>query len=127
MIWGQSLSVSAAAEFQIGHKIIEDFDHDGFFFDLSTIVFFLALACRSSGLSSLGLAPPDFDGSVNPISTKGGRLYPPNNTGTPEFSDLPTALKLEEKVVGHDSNHELLVPIGLGPDQARPELFAAVG
>ena len=40
---------------------------------------------RKSGLSSR---------SVNPISTKGGRLYPPNNTGTPGFSDLPTALKM---------------------------------
>ena len=38
------------------------------------------------------MAPPDFGRSVNPISTKGGRLYPPNNTGNPGFSDLPTAL-----------------------------------
>ena len=38
------------------------------------------------------MAPPDFGRSVNPISTKGGRLCPPNNTGTPGFSDLPTAL-----------------------------------
>ena len=37
--------------------------------------------------------PPDFGRSVNPISTKGGgRLCPPSNTGTPGFSDLPTAL-----------------------------------
>ena len=26
------------------------------------------------------MAPPDFGRSVNPISTKGGRLCPPNNT-----------------------------------------------
>jgi hypothetical protein len=38
------------------------------------------------------MAPPIFGRSVNPISTKGGRLCLPNNTGTPEFSDLPTAL-----------------------------------
>jgi hypothetical protein len=38
------------------------------------------------------MAPPNFVRSVNPISTKGGRLCPPNNTGTPGFSDLPTAL-----------------------------------
>ena len=38
------------------------------------------------------MASPDFDRSVNPISTEGGRLCPPNNTGTPGFSDLPTAL-----------------------------------
>ena len=30
--------------------------------------------------------------SVNPISTREDRLYSPNNTGTPIFSDLPTAL-----------------------------------
>ena len=38
------------------------------------------------------MTPPDFGRSVNPISTKGGRFCPPNNTGTPGFSDLPTAL-----------------------------------
>ena len=37
-------------------------------------------------------APPDWGRSVNPISTRGDRLCPPNNTGTPEFSDLPMAL-----------------------------------
>ena len=37
------------------------------------------------------MAPPFFGRSVNPISTKGDRLCPPNNTGTPGFSDLPTA------------------------------------
>ena len=35
------------------------------------------------------MAPPDFGRSVNPISIRGDRLYPP---GTPVFSDLPTAL-----------------------------------
>jgi hypothetical protein len=39
-----------------------------------------------------GGAPPDFGRSVNPISTKGGRSCPPNNTGPPGFSDLPMAL-----------------------------------
>ena len=38
------------------------------------------------------MAPPDFGRSVNPISTMGGRLCPPNNTGTPGFSDLPVTL-----------------------------------
>ena len=38
------------------------------------------------------MALPNFGRSVNPILTKGGRLCPPNNTGTPKFSDLPTAL-----------------------------------
>ena len=38
----------------------------------------------------------DFSRSVNPISTRRGRLCPPNNAGTPGFSDLPTALKWKE-------------------------------
>ena len=44
------------------------------------------------GGSGATMAPPDFGRSVNPISTKGDRLCPPNNSGTPGFSDLPTAL-----------------------------------
>ena len=44
------------------------------------------------GAGGATMAPPDFVRSVNPISTKKGRLCPPNNTGTPGFSDLPTAL-----------------------------------
>ena len=39
-----------------------------------------------------GGAPPDFGRSVKPISTKGGRLCPQNNTGIPGFSDLSTVL-----------------------------------
>ena len=35
---------------------------------------------------------PDFGRSVNPIPSKGDRLCPPNHTGTPGFSYLPTAL-----------------------------------
>ena len=42
------------------------------------------------------MAPPNFGRSVNPISTKGGRLCPPYNTGTPEFSDPPTALHFQD-------------------------------
>ena len=39
------------------------------------------------------MAPPDFGRSVYPNSAKGGgQICPPNNTGTPGFSDLPTAL-----------------------------------
>ena len=41
------------------------------------------------------MSPPDFGKSVNPISTKGGRLCQPNNTGTSGFSGLPTALETE--------------------------------
>ena len=42
-------------------------------------------------------APPDFGRSVNPISTKGGRSCPPNNTGIDGFSDLLTALSVWRK------------------------------
>ena len=45
------------------------------------------------------MEPPDFGRTVNPISTKGDRLCPPNNTDTPGFSDLPTALHLNTKYV----------------------------
>jgi hypothetical protein len=38
------------------------------------------------------MASPDFDRSVNPISTRWGRFFSPNNTGTPGFSDLPKTL-----------------------------------
>ena len=44
-----------------------------------------------------GDAPLDFGRSVNPISTRGGRLGTSNNTGTPGFSDLPGALKCTQK------------------------------
>ena len=39
------------------------------------------------------MSSPDFGRSVNPITTKGGRLCPPNNTGIPGCSNLPTALR----------------------------------
>ena len=40
------------------------------------------------------MAHPNFGRSVNPISTRGDRLCPPNyTTATPGFSNLPTALK----------------------------------
>ena len=45
------------------------------------------------GSAGDAMAPPDFGRTVNPISTKGSRLCTPNNTGTPRFSDLPTALR----------------------------------
>ena len=38
------------------------------------------------------LAPPFFDRSVNPISTRGDTLSPPSTTSPPGFSDLATAL-----------------------------------
>ena len=37
------------------------------------------------------MAPTD-QLTLSQVSTKGGRLCPPNNTGTPGISDLPTAL-----------------------------------
>ena len=42
-------------------------------------------------------APPDFGRAVNPISTSLDRLSPPNNTGTPGLSNLPTALNIALK------------------------------
>ena len=50
--------------------------------------------CRGVVPGGVGgdMAPPEFGRSVNPISTRWGRLCPPNNIGTPGFSDLPTAL-----------------------------------
>ena len=38
------------------------------------------------------MAPPDFGRSVNPISTRGTDYAHLITTGTPGFSDLPTAL-----------------------------------
>ena len=40
----------------------------------------------SPGVSSLGVAPPDFGRSVNPISTWGDRLCPPNYYWQPRIS-----------------------------------------
>ena len=42
------------------------------------------------------MAAPDF-GISDPFSTKSGRLSPLKNTGSPGFSDLPTALEYECK------------------------------
>ena len=59
-------------------------------------IYFIVLVstyCRSvvPGDAGGAMAPSDFR-SVNHISTRGGRLCPPNNTGTPGLSGLPTAL-----------------------------------
>ena len=50
--------------------------------------------CRGVVPGGVGgdMAPPECGRSVNPISTRWGRLCLPNNNGTPGFSDLPTAL-----------------------------------
>ena len=54
----------------------------------------LHMICRAvvSGDAGGALAPLKFGSYVNPIPTRGGRLCPPNKTGTPGNSDLPTAL-----------------------------------
>ena len=57
-------------------------------------------------------APPDFGRSVNPISNRVGRLCPHITIGTPKFSDLPTALPIEnERKIGRGqySNRTLLI------------------
>ena len=58
-----------------------------------------------------GVPPSDFGRSVNPISTKGGRLCPPYNTGTPGFSDLPTALSSAAAAARHYSEIKVTFPI----------------
>ena len=55
-------------------------------------------ACRPWGCRGCNGTPRFWQISY-PISTKGGRLCPPNNTGTPGFSDLPTALLCKADVV----------------------------
>ena len=44
------------------------------------------------GCAGCAIAHPDFGRSVNPISTRGTDYAHLNTTGTPGFSDLPTAL-----------------------------------
>ena len=44
------------------------------------------------GCAGCAMVHPDFGRSVNPISTRGDRLCLLITTGTPGFSDLPTAL-----------------------------------
>ena len=48
-----------------------------------------AQGCRPCGCRG----PPDFGRSVNPISTRGTDYAHLITTGTPGFSDLPTALR----------------------------------
>ena len=49
--------------------------------------------CRPWRGGGDAMAPQGFGRSVNPISTNGDRLFPPNSNGTPGFSDIPTALE----------------------------------
>ena len=50
------------------------------------------------GGARVAMAPQYFGRSMNPISTRGSRLCPPNNSGTPGFSNLHTALIVVCKV-----------------------------
>ena len=52
----------------------------------------IGIRCNCICQKYVGKNLHDFGSSVNPIWTKGGRTYPPKNSGTPGFSDLPTAL-----------------------------------
>ena len=59
------------------------------------------------------MAPPDFGRSVNPISTRGRDYAHLITTGTPGFSDLPTALNCMHafRFLLHMSAHvELAIP-----------------
>ena len=52
------------------------------------------------------MASPDFDRSVNSISSRGSRICPQKNTGTPGCSDLPTALRNRD---GNELNRFFIV------------------
>ena len=56
------------------------------------------------------MAPSDFVRSVNSISTRDDRLWPPNNTGAPGFSDLPTALHLKRDSSPQDFLYPKILP-----------------
>ena len=56
------------------------------------------------------MAPSDFVRSVNSISTREGRLCPPNNTGAPGFSDLLTALHLKRDSSPQDFLYPKILP-----------------
>ena len=43
------------------------------------------------GAKGATMAPSDFGRSGNPYLSQGGRLFSPNNNGTPGLLDLPTA------------------------------------
>ena len=45
--------------------------------------------------AGIAMAPPDFERSVNPISTRGAHYAHHITTGPPGFSDLPTARLLK--------------------------------
>ena len=55
------------------------------------------------------LATPVFGRSVNPISTRGDTLSPPNTTSTPGFSDLSTALRLSTQHIMRDYFNKYLM------------------
>ena len=69
--------------------------------------------CRPVVPGGAGGVPstPDFGRSVNPISTKGDRLCPPNNTGTPGFSYLPTALQRKPASSFHFAETKIILII----------------
>ena len=52
------------------------------------------------------MSSPDFDRSVNPISSRGSRICPQKNTGTPGCSDLPTAQRNRD---GNELNRFFIV------------------
>ena len=64
-------------------------------------------------VSGGAMAHPDFGRSINPISTRGTDYGHLITTGTPGFSDLPTALKHPHKIVkilmGHPLYHKLFL------------------
>ena len=49
---------------------------------------------KGGGLGGATAPPPVFSRTVNPISTRGSRLCPPQYYEPPGFSDLATALQM---------------------------------
>ena len=77
-------------------KLMKWNDNKIFGWHLVFSIKFLVTYLYDPGLSSLGVHLPDFGRSVNPILTRGSDYAHRNTTGTPGFSDLPTALQLKE-------------------------------
>ena len=69
-----------------------------------------------AGLAGCAVAHPDFGRSANPISARGTDYARLITTGTPGFSDLPTAL--------HGRNHGLRTPREDIAFTARPKIHS---
>ena len=69
-------------------------------------------ACRKRGAGG-ACAPPLFERSVNPISTRGGTLSPPSTMCPTRFSDLATALDSKDHWFFHEPAAAAAADFGL--------------